>query len=533
VHAPRGLKLFLDQVVSGVATQSTDSIAVSLENVHTDYEANDSGVTFRLSNRNALRLFFPRDGGYYLIPESDGRPIRTPTDFKREFPITLVTVPVLGPVEHDEVILNQRTVDRGLGTHRASGHFRNYWYFYPEGFDEFAEMVKKTWRGMEITPPGILDKMSAKLTMFANENRIPRELYWAGFGFQIWCQLLTHISRANSATLLVVDEPEIYLHPDIQRQLLQILRDAGPQVVLATHSTEIMGEADPSEILLIDKRKRSANRLRDIEGVQTAMEAVGSIQNITLTQLARNRKLLFVEGDYDYKILRRFGRQIGLQELAAGNELTAIESGGFSRWQRVRDTAWGFEKALGQGLQVAAVFDRDYWPKEQISAIEAELAAQLEFVHVHHRKETENYLLVPAVLQRAFDKLYRNADSQGSKPQPIVDVLDQLTGAMRGEIQAQYIAKRGKYLERSYTDSATLTAETILWFDAKWTKISERMEIVPGKLVLRALRTELQTRYKVNLTDFRIIDEFKTSEIPQDLLDLLTKLEKYRSGGDN
>ena len=92
-------------------------------------------------------------------------------------------------------------------------------------------------------------------------------------------------------TILVVDEPEIYLHPDVQRQLLGILRKAGPDVLLATHSTEIMGEADPSEILVIDKTKQHSQRLRDIDGVQFALDTVGSVQNLTLTRLARNKRL--------------------------------------------------------------------------------------------------------------------------------------------------------------------------------------------------------------------------------------------------
>jgi energy-coupling factor transporter ATP-binding protein EcfA2 len=509
-------------------TISSDVLPISLENVHTDYQDLDSSVVFRLSNKNLLRLFFPVDGGCYLIPEAHGRSIRTPTDFRAEFPISVATVPVLGPVEHDEELLNLRTINRGLATHRASRHFRNYWYFYPEGFTEFAELVRATWPGMEILRPELLDKMDSKLVMFANENRIPREIFWAGFGFQIWCQLLTHISRAAPATLLVVDEPEIYLHPDIQRQLLGILREAGPQILLATHSTEIMGEADPSEILLVDKKRRAAQRLRDIEEVQAALEAVGSIQNITLTQLARNRKILFVEGDYDYRVIRQFARQAGYSELAAGTELTAIESGGFSSWQRVRDAAWGFEKTLGQGLRVAAVFDHDYWPSEQIANIESEMNKQLEFVHVHQRKETENYLLTPTILQRAFDKQYRGAVEEG-RSHPVLRLLDEITTPLRTEIQAQYIAKRVKYLEKSPIDQATLTTETIRWFDTAWNDLSTRVQIVPGKNVLRALRNELQTQYNVNLTDLRIIDEYSLSEIPSDILDLLGKLEHFRT----
>ena len=31
-----------------------------------------------------------------------------------------------------------------------------------------------------------------RLHMFCPEERIDREIFWAGFGFQVWCQMLTH-----------------------------------------------------------------------------------------------------------------------------------------------------------------------------------------------------------------------------------------------------------------------------------------------------------------------------------------------------
>lgn len=210
---------------------------ISAENIHTDYADIDTKVEFKLSNRGQLTLFFPADGGCFLFADSIEGEVTGPRELNRYLPISLVVIPVLGPVEHQERLVTADTLRRNLITTRASRNFRNYWYQYPDDFDEFADLVRRTWPGMEIQPPERLDDV---LGMFCLERRISRELYWAGFGFQIWLQLLTHISRSHGASLLVVDEPELYLHPDIQRQLLGILRDAGPDVILATHSTEIM-----------------------------------------------------------------------------------------------------------------------------------------------------------------------------------------------------------------------------------------------------------------------------------------------------
>jgi hypothetical protein len=126
-----------------------------------------------------------------------------------------------------------------------------------------------------------------------------------------------------------------------------------------------MAEADPSEIVLIDKHKHSAERLKDVAGVQRAMDSVGSVQNITLTALARNRRVLFLEGDDDFRLLRRFARRLGFDELAAGFGITSLESGGFGSWQRITTLADGIGQALGTPLMIGAVYDRDYFCRKR------------------------------------------------------------------------------------------------------------------------------------------------------------------------
>ena len=91
------------------------------------------------------------------------------------------------------------------------------------------------------------DIQTKRLLMFCKEGRIDREVYWAGFGFQVWLQLLTHIFyRVNDKTntILIVDEPDIYLHPNLQHELYTLVKENTEQVLLATHSVEIINEAD-------------------------------------------------------------------------------------------------------------------------------------------------------------------------------------------------------------------------------------------------------------------------------------------------
>src|SRR5208337_4136169 len=502
-----------------------ESVPISLENVQTDYKGAEARVTFRLNNENVLRLIFPESGGCVLVPELAGGVLNSAAVFKREFPISLVIVPVLGPVEHNEQLRERATVVSGLSTHRASRHFRSYWHYNPDGFESFADLVERTWPGMRIKQPEY-NYSSRILTMFCLEGRMTREIYWVGFGFQVWCQLLTHLSRATENALVVVDEPEVYLHPEVQRQLLGIIRDIGADVLLATHSSEIIAEADPSEIVMIDKRRRRGERLKDVAGIQRALEAVGSAQNITLTALAKSRRILFVEGLDDFRLLRRFARRMGLQGLSAGIGITPLGSGGFGSWQRITILASGIADALGAPLIIGAVYDRDYFCDEQIADVEAHLGASLKLAQVHQRKEIENYLLIPKALDRAVIKALNERRERASERVGAgvdsKDLLEEITRPMKEDVLSQLMARRHDYFQSTGKDKSTLYKDVLRTFEVRWASLATRLSLVPGKEVLRILRQKLSDLYGLTLTDARIAESLHKDEIPIDLEELLT-----------
>lgn len=238
----------------------TRDLSTSVENVHTDLDDVDTTVTAVLADGALLTLWFPPDGG--LIFYVDGvTPPKTRGAFRSRFPFEIIQVPVLGPLEHDEPLVLEETVRGGLATHRAARHFRNYWYYNKDRFDAFARLVAETWPGTQIEPPDLsVGPKGPVLHMFCREGRAPRELFWCGFGFQVWCQLLTHISRAHPESVLVVDEPETYLHPAVQRSLLQVLKRTGAQVVVATHAATLIASAAPGEVVEISKDAARARR---------------------------------------------------------------------------------------------------------------------------------------------------------------------------------------------------------------------------------------------------------------------------------
>ena len=84
--------------------------------------------------------------------------------------------------------------------------------------------------------------------------------------------------------------------------------------------------------------------------------------------------------------------------------VTALESGGFESWSKVQALAWGFRNTLGTELRVAAIYDRDYRCEEETAQLKDRLENEVQFAHFHHRKEIENYLLSPMILERSAKK---------------------------------------------------------------------------------------------------------------------------------
>jgi energy-coupling factor transporter ATP-binding protein EcfA2 len=279
-----------------------DDIPVATENAFHNYNTEEHAVAkFRLSNGSFLQFFFSPGGGCFMNCISD-KIIRAPKDFKKHFDVQIGFVPVLGPVEHKERLYQKEAARKALLTYTASRNFRNIWYHYREDFEAFRKLIISTWPGMDIEKPEVnYDGKVPIIYMFCPEERIPRELFWSGYGFQVWSQMLTYIIKNRDSSIFIIDEPDIYLHSDLQRQLIGILKSLGPDIIIATHSTELISEAEINDILVINKNQSSAKRISNPSQLQKIFSILGSNLNPILTQVAKTKKVLFVEGK-DFQI---------------------------------------------------------------------------------------------------------------------------------------------------------------------------------------------------------------------------------------
>ena len=513
---------------------SIADLPIAAENIFNEYDdSSPAEIRFRLSNGNHLKLLFPEQGACYLIPETDGSPPRTTTQFKLRFDVEIGFVPILGPVDQREPLFRKEAARLALLTSGASRNFRNIWYHFPEHFEEFKDLICRTWPGMDIDPPSAdVDGSGARLTMFCPEERFPREICWAGYGFQVWCQMLTFIVKARDASILVIDEPDIYLHSDLQRQLVALLRDLGPDILIATHSTEIISESEPSDLLTVSKRKATASRVRDPAQLKRVFSVLGSNLNPTLTQLAKSRRALFVEG-LDFQVLAAFARTLGFANLANRSDFAVIASEGFNP-AKTNDLSRGVELTIGSRILRGVILDRDYRPDDEVREVELELRRSAALVRIHGCKEIENYLLSIPALDRAIgirlrDRAKRTGKTSAAAPD-VASLLEEICQSMKHGVLAQFLARQGEYFRRKdpRLDQATINERVLPEFERRWNDAGLRLRLVPGKDVLARLNAALQQRCEISLTDLQIAQQLREDEMPTDLVGLIREIEQFR-----
>ena len=234
-------------------TISESLLSIPIVNVVRNFRAEDAEIIIKSVNGPVLIIRLHQDHQLKAYIVNSPRAITNSRIFSELFPIKIVVVPTLGPFESEENYLTDETVQRNEGTRLAHRNFRNIIYRMDDGnFQEFSRLVRDAWVGIEIRKPAInTSSFPRAMDIFYEENRMPREIGWSGFGLQVWMQMMLHMIKGGRDKILVMDEPDIYLHPDLQKKLFRISKERFGQLFIGTHSTEIINEANPGQILSI------------------------------------------------------------------------------------------------------------------------------------------------------------------------------------------------------------------------------------------------------------------------------------------
>ncbi|MBB3559349.1 hypothetical protein FHX06_000646 [Rhizobium sp. BK512] len=486
-------------------------------------------ITIKLESGNSFVISIPSDGDIecFLVADIAGR---KNTGFLRErFPLKLVVVPTLSPLEQNEELVLKETVERNRYGRLASRNFRNFWlHKSKDDFEAFADLVELGWPGIKLSYPEV-EYGGAKpiVRMYFRDGANVREVQWAGFGFQVWMQTMMHLSEADQNSTLILDEPDIYLHPDLQHRLLDVIGQRVGQYFVATHSTEIINAVEPGDVLIVRPDSRGARRIQGESGYSDVYAAIGSSENAQFARLAKTKKVLYFEGK-DARILSKVAKKQGGMDFISSATVTLMKTDGFANWSRVSTSSWVFENFFGFHIPVAAIFDRDYRCDDEVKEFLNDVNTNDTQCRVLPFKEIENLLLVPAAIAAAIRR-HSTRVLPANWEDEISNIFQSCLEKMKSKTLSARIGSRISYEvgRGSKKDIATVSAAEEEDFTKSWLYEEFKRKVVPGKAVFSDIAGKVQEKFAVTLTPARIIDELRAGDIDPEMFEILHDIKAH------
>lgn len=502
-----------------------DQYGLVTENLRHQFRSGESAVSIRTDADLILTGVWPADDDpepdpFFYLRHSDERPLSQPGKI-RELTGQIGIIPGLYPLNHTETVLEEKYVHSHVQRRRSSQHARNQLLLIRrdnelEEFKEFVSLWLPEIEELSIrTRPG-KELADRELDVLVRErgDRTPKELFWIGDGMQIFVQILTHLWRLRSADVVILDEPDLYLHADLQRRLVRLLDSLAAQTITATHSSEMLAEASSESVVWVDKTRRRAVRRPKSASLEDLSTQIGSSFNLRLATALRARTVVFVEGD-DMSIIRELAKTIGADDLAGERNCAVIAIKGFSNWVQVEPFKWFVSDFLDGSVDVFLLLDRDYRADAEVDEVRLTLEAIDIHVHVWRRKELESYLLDPTALARVSDSTSDYISSQ----------LESITDDMTEDVLAQFAKERHFSSQPGNRDVGRTFSETNtelrpLVGDPMW-----RIHRYPAKAILNALNRALQEAGHPTVSTKNLARQMRSTEIPDEMRDWLIEVD--------
>jgi predicted ATPase len=159
--------------------------------------------------------------------------------------------------------------------------------------------------------------------------------------------IVSRVLRAGAGqSLVIIDEPDAYLHPNLSQRLVQALQrgigDSG-QLLVATHSPAILDRIPPNSIFRLDYEKVTSH-LADESGLIELHRTTG----FRASALTQSELLVVTEGDLDEVILKALYPKLARASVQQGQGRAGV-------LQRVRHL-------LDYKVPVLGMVDRDVEP---------------------------------------------------------------------------------------------------------------------------------------------------------------------------
>lgn len=371
-----------------------------------------------------------------------------------------------------------------------------------------------------------------------------------GSGIKEALRLLLDVELKKPAILLV-EEPEVHLHPALEINMMRYLRKKSEacQVFLSTHSTNFLDSFEMKNVYFISKPETKTEV--QLLNIADAEAKIPKELGIRLSSLFMFDRIAFVEGPTDEAVFR---------ELASTLDINLSHSNvGFIHLGGVRNFAYYatqsvFSFLTKRQVKLWFILDRDERDDGDLAKMN-ELLGEKAIMKFLNKRELENYLLQPRAVTEFIRWKQTNQPTNKAEVNEMLvknaidDAAEQLKGLaiakraykaistpLRSSIEWSAIETAESALEKvmaeleAFREKLLATQEiTKKSFDAAKKNIEHdwnhsKVNLVPGDLLLDLVCRQFGTRFKKETDSAKLAALLSPNEVAPDLGSILKEL---------
>lgn len=362
-----------------------------------------------------------------------------------------------------------------------------------------------------------------------------------GSGIREALRLILDI-ELKAPDLVLVEEPEIHLHPGLEHAMHGYLRSKSEQVqfFITTHSTNFVDTGALQNVYMVARdaaRRTSCSALL----LDQSLERIPSELGLRLSTVFMFDRLVFVEGKSDEDVLRELARRLGL-DLTAAN-VGFVQMGGVQNFAHYAAEGT-LDLLCRRQVKMFFVVDRDEREDAEVRALIDRLGARASLV-VLSRRELDNYLMTPRAICALIAEKLRLGVASGNMPteDAVSAALEAAIDSLQGEVvrlrhEREFLrpvhlqgrkqkGSVGERLEQAIADlqarrerADTASAETKDTVEKEWS--SRRRELAPGSLALDlTLKNVAGLRYSKTADGPRLARALEPGDVDREIYQLL------------
>lgn len=182
--------------------------------------------------------------------------------------------------------------------------------------------------------------------------------------------LLLEQDKTQNLPILLIEEPEAHIHPQLQMKLLNFIRKLGEQAtnsvqsIISTHSPNLASKAKLENIFMMNNGKAYSLRKEETLLDDEDYVFLEKFLDVTKANLFFAKGLIFVEGDAEEILLPTIASLLGKNLEDYGVSIINVKNTAFHRYAKIFQRKKANNEKDWINIRVSCLRDLDLWPKE-------------------------------------------------------------------------------------------------------------------------------------------------------------------------